>query len=103
VDECKPLAMGRAGSVAPATGRRRPHRGRPVQLDPIKPKLKPPGSERLKLKCDVLLSILLQFCFIFAFKFNLRRYTVAAALAAARIFTSPYQVGWCRLTLSNPR
>jgi len=38
-----------------------------VQVDPIKPLLKPPGTKRLKLKCDVLLSNL-------AFKFNLRRY-----------------------------
>ena len=38
-----------------------------MQLDPIKPKLKPPGSKLLKLKCDVLPSN-------FAFKFNLRRY-----------------------------
>ena len=34
----------------------------------MKPKLKPPGSKPLKLMCDILLSI-------FAFKFNLRRYT----------------------------
>jgi len=39
-----------------------------VQLDPIKPKLKPPGTKRLKLAYDGLLSN-------FAFKFNLRRYT----------------------------
>jgi len=38
-----------------------------VQVDPIKPTLKPPGTNRLKLKYDDLLSI-------FAFKFNLRRY-----------------------------
>ena len=38
-----------------------------MQLDPIKPKLEPPGSERLKLKCDDPLSR-------FAVKFNLRRY-----------------------------
>jgi len=38
-----------------------------VQVDPIKPKLKPPGTKRLKLKCDTLLSTS-------AFKFKLRRY-----------------------------
>jgi len=38
-----------------------------VQVDPFKPTLKAPGSERLKLKCDDLLSN-------FAFDFNLRRY-----------------------------
>jgi aspartyl-tRNA synthetase len=38
-----------------------------VQVDPIKPMLKAPGSERLKLKCDDMLSN-------FAFNFNLRRF-----------------------------
>ena len=33
------------------------------------PKLKPPGTKHLKLKCDVLLSTS-------AFSFNLRRYSV---------------------------
>ena len=44
-----------------------------MQVDPITPKLKGPGSKRLKLKHDRLLSI----CYRFAFTFNLRRYTVA--------------------------
>ena len=39
-----------------------------MQLDPIRPTLKPPGSKRLKLKCDIQLST-------FALKFKLRRYT----------------------------
>jgi hypothetical protein len=38
-----------------------------VQLDPIKPKLKPPRTIRLKLEYDGLLSNS-------DFKFNLRRY-----------------------------
>jgi hypothetical protein len=38
----------------------------------MRPKLKPPGTDRLKLKCDVVLSTS-------GFKFNLRRYTLAAA------------------------
>jgi hypothetical protein len=38
-----------------------------VQVDPIKPTLKPPGTKRLKLNCDVLLRN-------FAFNYNLRRY-----------------------------
>ena len=38
----------------------------------MKPKLKPPGTKRLKLKCDILLSTS-------AFKFNLRRYIVPFA------------------------
>jgi hypothetical protein len=41
-----------------------------VQVDPVKPKLKPPGIKRLKLNCDVLLSTS-------SFNFNLRRYTEA--------------------------
>ena len=45
-----------------------PEQGRAVQLDPIKPTLEPPGSKRLKRKCDVPLSN-------FAFKFELRRYS----------------------------
>jgi len=42
-----------------------------VQVDPIRPKLKPPGTEGLKVKCDILLSTS-------AFKFNLRRYTLVS-------------------------
>ena len=41
--------------------------GRAVQVDPIKPTLKAPGTKRLKLWCDILLST--------SFKINLRRYT----------------------------
>ena len=41
-----------------------------MQVDPIKPKLKPPGTKRLKLQCDIMLSTS-------AFKFNLRLYTEA--------------------------
>jgi len=42
-----------------------------VQAEPMKSKLKAPGTERLKLKHDNLLSR-------FAFNFNLRRYNTAA-------------------------
>ena len=42
--------------------------GRVVQVDPLKPTLKAPGCERLKLRYDELLSS-------FAFNFNLRRYS----------------------------
>ena len=45
-------------------------RGRVVQVDPIKPKLKAPATKRLKLECDKQLSS-------FAFKFNLHCYPVA--------------------------
>jgi hypothetical protein len=48
-----------------------------VQVDPIKPKLKPPGTERLKLNCGDALSNV-------AFKFNLRRYTVVRVGRAER-------------------
>jgi len=61
-----------------------------VQVDPIKPKLKPPGTKRLKLKHDELL-------WHFAFRFNLRRY-IKRVLAQQQPV-----VGRCRLTLSSPR
>ena len=65
--------------------------GRAVQVDPVKPKWKPPGTKRLKLKCDILLSN-------FAFKFNLRRYTMArtstsVTTVAARRCTWPRPTG----------
>ena len=43
-------------------------RGRAVQVDPMKPTLKAPGSKRLKLEHEKLLSNV-------GFNFNLRRYT----------------------------
>ena len=67
VDECKPLGGGvrREQRAPPGAGHAR-QPGRAVQVDPMKPTLKPPGTKRLKLKCDVPLSS-------FAFKFNSRR------------------------------
>jgi len=57
--------------------------GRCKLNDPMKPKVKPPETKRLKLKCDILLSTS-------AFKFNLRRYASAGLLAwAARVVPSP--------------
>ena len=50
----------------------------------MKPKLKPPGTKRLKLKCDILLSTS-------ALKFNLRRYSKVKPWA-----------GRCRLNVSKP-
>ena len=43
-----------------------------MQVDPIKPTLKPPGSQRLILRCDELLSNV-------AFSFNVRPYTMVSA------------------------
>jgi hypothetical protein len=45
-----------------------------VLVDLIKPKLKPPGKKRLKLKCELLLSPS-------AFKLNLRRYSMEQEVA----------------------
>jgi len=50
---------------------------RAVQVDPVKPALKPAGSKCLILKRDILLST-------FAFKINLRRYTPAAGCRRTR-------------------
>jgi len=50
--------------------------GRAVQVDPFKHTLKAPATERSKLNSDEPLSI-------FAMKFNLRRYTPAAAASAS--------------------
>ena len=47
-----------------------------MQVDPIKPKLKPPRTKRLKLNCDVLLSTP-------AFKFNLRHYNLGQNFSKA--------------------
>jgi len=55
--------------------RARPRRSKTVQVDPIKPALKAPGINRLKLEFDKPLSN-------FAFKFSLRRYAAVAAAAA---------------------
>jgi len=53
-----------------------------VQVDPIKPTLKPPGTKHWRLKCDELLSSL-------PFKFRLRRYTEGdAVLRALRAATA---------------
>jgi len=44
--------------------------GEALQNHPVTPKLKPPGTKRLRPKCDILLST-------FAFKFKLWRYNAA--------------------------
>ena len=47
-----------------------------MQVDPVKPALKAPGTQRLKLNYDYLLTS-------FAFNFNLRRYNKAGAAVEA--------------------
>ena len=70
---CHSAVAEKESERGPGGGRRgadAAQRGRAVQVDPMKPKLKPPGAKRLKLNCDTLLSTS-------AFRFNLRRYNVA--------------------------
>ena len=52
--------------------------GETVQVYPIKPMLKAPGTKRLKLKCDEMPSNI-------AFKFNLRRYIWARPAERQRL------------------
>jgi hypothetical protein len=72
-----------------------------MQVDPIKPTLKPPGTKQLKVKYEELLPS-------FALNFNFRRYIeefsagLAAALAEqAESWGFTAEVGRCRFTLSN--
>ena len=76
-----------------------------MQVAPIKPTLKAPGTHRLKPKYDAPLSK-------FAFKFNLRRFIlllwtcqlIMFCFCLTTLFTSSKiasMVGWCRLTLPN--
>jgi hypothetical protein len=67
----------------------------------MKPLLKAPETNRLKLNCDAPPSN-------FAYKFNLRRYisddAVVEVAYTLAVLASPIAalVGRCRLTLSNP-
>ena len=71
--------------------------GRVVQVDPITPALKALGTHLLILECDEPLST-------FAFKINMRRYTMAAVYPPLhRHAQRTAEVGRCRLTLSTPR
>jgi len=69
-------------------------RGRGVQVDPMKPTLKAPGYERLKLRCDDL-------AFKFCFRFQLPPLQRGGDHAAAQ--ARLLKVWRCSLTLSNPR
>jgi hypothetical protein len=62
-----PLERGIRRDLAAGRGRRVGAPGKAVQVEPMKSKLKPPGTKRLKLNCDVLLSTS-------AFTIKLRRY-----------------------------
>ena len=77
-----------------------------MQVDPIKPTLKPTGTKVLKVKGDVLVSN-------FAFNFNLRHHILAASItiaveieaatsaaataAGAAVQAADLKVGRCRL------
>ena len=70
--------------VPPSARRRTCRSGRAVQVGPMKPMLKAPGTKRLKLKYDESPSN-------FAFKFNLRRYTVVRGAGARPHALHPVQ------------
>jgi hypothetical protein len=59
-------------------------RGEAVQVNPVKPTLKAPKTKRLKPKSDAPLSI-------FAFNFNLRRYSVGCVAAS---WPAPAPAAW---------
>jgi hypothetical protein len=103
-DECTSLAEGQDSSGAGSGRRAGEGRGEAVQVDPMKINLKPPGTKRLKLQSDVLLSTS-------AFKFNLRRYTGVIRenmnMERRKVWLPGKdgltdKVRWCRLTVSKP-
>ena len=96
MDECKPLLHGLRVRARVELGVHRHrrhhalhHQGKAVQVDPIKPALKPPGTKRLKLKCDRPLSS-------FAFTFNLRCYIKLTAELAMLHFRNLSKEGPAR-------
>ena len=74
MNECKPLV--------PGVGWAPRGLGRAVQVEPLKPKLNPPGIKRSKLKYDNPLSR-------FALNFNLRRYNWVYRAADAVLTVTP--------------
>jgi hypothetical protein len=95
MDECKPLALGTTEERERLREEAGYLLGRAVQVDPIKPKLKAPGTGRLKLKNDKVLSN-------FAFKFNMRRYTSRCCSAGGNPPTSTRSNSRRRTALSFP-
>jgi hypothetical protein len=108
--EAEPVHAGRAGGGPFAPRALRAHRrrariralGRAVRVDPIKPTLKAPGTERLKLKYEELLSN-------FGLKFNSRRYIsalysdeVEAGAYTRPFLSSTWAVSDTKYTLKYP-
>jgi len=102
MDECKPLDRGgdqRAGREEARGAAGDVDQGRAVQVDPVNPKLKAPGTKRLKLNYGGPLSIS-------GFKINLSRYTKVNAdfgsifstlLTGTSAKLEPPEVGGCSL------
>ena len=70
--------------------------GKSVQVDPIKPTLEAPGTKRLNLKSDKLLSS-------FAFKINLRRYSWGPTRASCRRRTASTAARYAPTAYTPPR
>jgi WD40 repeat protein len=70
--------------------------GTALQLSPIKPTSKAPGTQLLKLKYDILLSILLESCL------QIQLAPLQHGDWVRDVCWSVNMVGRCRLTLSNP-
>jgi len=68
------------GGGADGSGDERGARGSAVQVDPMQPTLKPPGTKHLKLKCD-------EVVYFFAFNFKLCHYIEGAAQAGVSLDT----------------
>ena len=92
MDECKPLVVGGVGARGGGAG----GQGRAVHVDPMKPKVKAPGTKHLKLLNHEPPSN-------FAFKFNLHHYTEGQGLRAAALVLLHW-AGRCRLKtrVQNP-
>ena len=60
-----------------------------MQVDPVKPTLKPPRFKRLRLKYDKLLSNLLEF------SFRIQLATLQQDISRWNVESVIYMVGWC--------